>query len=349
MIYRTPVYCRDFRCIAGECRDSCCKGWEIDIDEAAAAKYAAVKGAFGERLRNSIKDGSFVLTEDERCPFLNKEGLCDIYTELGEENLCHICAEHPRYFEWFGTVKEGGTGLCCEASARLILSRPFELCEEEVPFEEAAGEYDEELFDMLLEARTAMLEAVCSDDTPFAEALCYVLDTAVKARECIDMPTARNEAEVDCDRALQAIFRCFSELEPIDEKWLPYIRSCAEKLKGAVPADAEHIPYLRRIAAYFLFRYVMKSVYDGNILGYASFAVVSTLFIGELFRCDTAGNGARSFEDCAETAKNYSKETEYCEENMEKLLELFETEDYFSVNTLKAVIRAVFGENVDDI
>ena len=135
MIYRTPEYCLDFRCIAGDCRDSCCKGWEIDIDSETAEKYAAISGEFGERLRRSIKNNSFILTEDERCPFLNREGLCDIYINLGRESLCHICSEHPRYFEWFGSVKEGGTGLCCEASAKLILSRPFTLCEKKVPDE----------------------------------------------------------------------------------------------------------------------------------------------------------------------------------------------------------------------
>lgn len=349
MIYRTPEYCRDFRCIAGECRDSCCKGWEIDIDEAAAERYRAVKGAFGERLRNSIKDGCFVLTEDERCPFLNKDGLCDIYTELGKESLCHICSEHPRYFEWFGTVKEGGTGLCCEASAQLILSRPFALCEEEVPFEEAAGEYDAELFDMLYEAREAMLQAVNDEDTPFADSLCSVLDIAEKAQSFIDMPVQREAAAADSDRAMQEIFRCFSELEPIDGNWIPYINECAGKLRGAPPAEREHIPYLRRIAAYFLFRYVMKSVYDGNVLGYAVFSVLSVIFTGQLFRCGAVGRGKCGFAECADIAKNYSKETEYCEENMEKLLSLFETEPFFSVSTLKCIIRDTFVENADDI
>ena len=349
MIYRTPEYCRDFRCIAGECRDSCCKGWEIDIDEAAAERYRAVKGAFGERLRNNIKDGCFVLTEDERCPFLNKDGLCDIYTELGKDSLCHICSGHPRYFEWFGTVKEGGTGLCCEASAQLILSRPFALFEEEVPFEEAAGEYDEELFDMLYEAREAMLQVVNDETMPFADSLCAVLDIAEKAQSCIDMPLNRLAAAPDSDEAMQDIFRCFSELEPIDGNWIPYIKECAEKLPEAPPAAREHIPYLRRIAAYYLFRYVMKSVYDGNALGYAVFSVLSVVFTGQLFRCGAMRNGSCGLRECADIAKNYSKETEYCEENMEKLLEMTETESCFSVKTLKDIITAAFGENVDDI
>ena len=349
MIYRTPGYCRDFKCIAGDCRDSCCKGWEIDIDEETAGRYAEVQGEFGERLRKSIKDGSFVLTEDERCPFLNVKGLCDIYTELGRESLCHICSEHPRYFEWFGSVKEGGTGLCCEASARLILSRPFSLFEEEIPGEEAAGEYDEELFSLLLEARTAMLEAVCDDDMPFADSLCSVLHIAEKAQSCIDVPERSAKATVPPEEAMQAIFRCFSELEPIDENWIPYIQDCSETLSEAPPASAEFFPYLRRIAAYYLFRYILKSVYDGNVLGYAVFAAVSVMFTGQLFRCMAVAKGSCGFGDCADIAKNYSKETEYCEENMEKLLKLFETEDFFSINAIKGIIKEAFGGNVGEI
>ena len=28
-----PEYYDRFRCIAGACKDSCCIGWEIDVDE----------------------------------------------------------------------------------------------------------------------------------------------------------------------------------------------------------------------------------------------------------------------------------------------------------------------------
>ena len=33
MIVRVPDYFKEFSCIAGACKDSCCLGWEIDIDE----------------------------------------------------------------------------------------------------------------------------------------------------------------------------------------------------------------------------------------------------------------------------------------------------------------------------
>ena len=55
-----------------------------------------------------------LLKEDDRCPFLNQDNLCEIYIHLGEQALCEICDQHPRFHEWFGDYKESGLGLCCE-------------------------------------------------------------------------------------------------------------------------------------------------------------------------------------------------------------------------------------------
>ncbi|MBR0511877.1 MAG: flagellin lysine-N-methylase [Ruminococcus sp.] len=340
MIYRTPLYCRSFRCIAGDCRDSCCKGWEIDIDSSAYEFYQSVEGEFGERLRRSINDGSFVLTADERCPFLNEHGLCDIYTELGEDKLCRICSDHPRYFEWFGSFKEGGVGLCCEAAAKLILSSPFLLHEEEITFEEASGDYDEELMDLLLDARSEMFSVLSDESIPLDKALCRVLDIADEAQQYIDMPSAEHTGEY-CGSALDAVFACFESLEPIDESWLPYIRKCRTMLGSAPAADSAHQPYLRRIALYIIFRYLLKSVYDGEVLGYAKFAVVSVIVISSLYRCRASVKGSCGFGECADIAKDYSKETEYCEENMEQLLKLFSTEAFFSSDILKELLGGI--------
>ena len=349
MKYRSPGYCRGFRCKAGECRDSCCRGWEIDIDSETAARYEKAGGAFGERLRSSIHSGAFVLTEDERCPFLNAEGLCDIYINLGRDSLCRICSEHPRYYEWFGSVKEGGIGLCCEAAAELILSQPFSLCEEEVPDEEASGSCDEELFAILLEAREEMLKILEKGDIPLSEALCGILDTASEVQEQIDIPYPVYSGDTCRPGGAYELFRIFAALEPIDENWLPYVDSCEKTLPSAPPYSEEYAPYLRRLASYFVFRYFMKSAYDGRALGYAVLAAVSVLFISLMFRCEAAGKGCCGFNDCAELAKNYSKETEYCEENIEQLLEAFGSEPVFGIASLKELIAETFGENVGDI
>ena len=121
-----PDYYNEFSCIAGACRHSCCIGWEIDIDGETLAFYDGIGGELGQRLQKNIcREGGahFCLDEKERCPFLNGQGLCDIIIEQGEEALCQICDDHPRFRNFFSDREEIGLGLCCEAAAQLIVSR----------------------------------------------------------------------------------------------------------------------------------------------------------------------------------------------------------------------------------
>ena len=54
MQYTVPHYYKKFQCIAGECPDTCCAGWQIQIDPASLRKYKKTKGPLGSRLRNEI-------------------------------------------------------------------------------------------------------------------------------------------------------------------------------------------------------------------------------------------------------------------------------------------------------
>ena len=76
-----PKYYKDFTCIAGNCPDSCCKEWEVDVDADAAAYYRALPGDLGDRLRQVLKDteyGASMVIEDGRCPMWRQDGLCRI-------------------------------------------------------------------------------------------------------------------------------------------------------------------------------------------------------------------------------------------------------------------------------
>ena len=99
-----PNYYKKFHCIAEKCQHSCCIGWEIDIDSASLERYNKLEGDFGKRVRSAICHHGvphFELGEGERCPFLNDSGLCDMIVELGEQSLCNICADHPRFRNFF--------------------------------------------------------------------------------------------------------------------------------------------------------------------------------------------------------------------------------------------------------
>lgn len=217
MIFRTPLYYNKFKCLADKCNDNCCIGWEIDIDSYTFEKYMKVDGDFGKRLKENISNNSFILTEKERCPFLNSKNLCDIYTKLGEDNLCQICTDHPRYYEWFGNIKEGGIGLCCEASAKLIMLEDFTLTES-IILEDNNEYLDELLFDFLNNARQIIIEHLKTDYNfshliscliSFAEELQFHVDN-----EDYTIPEWKNSV-VSQSPNIERILNLLIKLEPI--------------------------------------------------------------------------------------------------------------------------------------
>lgn len=133
MILRIPEYYEEFSCIASRCKDSCCAGWEIDIDEDSYTYYKSIEGNFGDRLRQSMyvaEDGGarFRLKGPKRCAMLNDQNLCDLYTELGEEALCEVCTEYPRFSIYYGEVEQKGLSLSCEEVGRILFQREDPVC-----------------------------------------------------------------------------------------------------------------------------------------------------------------------------------------------------------------------------
>lgn len=342
MILRMPEYCRSFRCSAGECSDSCCIGWEIDIDEKTADYYMSVDGEFGERLKKGISAGdcySFIL-DNERCPFLNDRNLCDIILSLGEDKLCHICSEHPRYYEWFEGVKEGGVGLCCEEAAKLILARGGEdgYYETEIPCEDC-DEYDDELYRFLCEVRERMMD-ILREETSLRKSVERLLSYASLIQECMDngetgeIPKVPSAAIADGKADIPHMLNIFRGLEPIDEKWKPYIDRLEEKASVAVHKE-EHTKYIRNIGIYFIWRYFLKGVYDEEILSKVKLAVISMAMAGLMFGAEEDAGMYR----CAVLAKDYSKEIEYSEENLEALYDMTYTEQVFFNESLAAFFK----------
>ena len=331
-----PSYCRDFICIADRCSDSCCIGWEIDIDEKTAEYYMSSGGEFGERLKNGIATGdtySFKL-QNERCPFLNEKNLCDIILNLGEDKLCHICTEHPRFYEWFKGITEGGIGLCCEAAAELILERGSEeeYWEREIPFEECDS-YDELLYNFLYEAREKIMSLLRNKDISLKKIVSMLLAYAEKLQDMIDNNPVSETPEIDSMikgegvADVSAMLDIFDGLEPIDEKWKPFIADL--KSKTALNNTVNE-KYVRNTGLYFIWRYFLKGVFDEEILSKVKLSIISMVMAEIMF----ASEPDVSKERCSILMKNYSKEIEYSEENLESLYDMTYTENVFSAESL---------------
>ncbi len=299
-----PAYYQQFQCIAGRCKHSCCVGWEIDIDEETFSFYQKISGPLGERLRNHISPENtphFILGEEERCPFLNAENLCDIILEKGEEFLCQICTDHPRFRNFYTHFTEIGLGLCCEAAGALILSQKecfrapkndgIILTEEESIF----FSFREEVFGILQDRSISLEQRVKN----------------LLAKYQCSFPKKSHQEWADI----------FLSLERLDEKWAALL--CEFALSKELPSlkTEWEIP-VEQLLCYFLYRHLPQGLYDGLYRERILFSVLGLYLIFSLF-CMTSVDGF-TMENLVEIARLYSSEIEYSEENIQALLELFQ-------------------------
>jgi len=336
MVFRVPSYYYEFACIAGSCKDSCCIGWEIVIDKDTVEKLNAIPGQEGEELRSHIQFGEttqFILDAQERCPFLNEQNLCEMILRYGKDALCQICSDHPRFYEWFGDVKEGGLGLCCEEAARIILDAndPFKIVETEIPCEDCA-DFDEELYICLTSARNEIFRILQNQSVSVSERICRMLDFAQIMQERTDngiFELPKEIAEIPAEAGdIPEILEFMQTLEAIDSNWHGKLRKVSERFE-VICANRERFAtenpqvsaYLRNVAAYFIWRYFLKGTFDGEYLSRVKLSAVSAAVIGCLFIDRWLEYGSLSLLECAEIAKNYSKEIEYSEENLNAMLD----------------------------
>ena len=142
-----PEYYNEFKCIGGSCEDSCCIGWDIDIDKVTFRKYYKVqdlemKRMFQKNVHNkeeSFSDdvdyGKVKLKDDKRCPFLDCNNYCVIHSKLGEDYLSNVCTCFPRITNLVDGCYERSLDVACPEAARILL-----LNEEGIKFKESEEE-----------------------------------------------------------------------------------------------------------------------------------------------------------------------------------------------------------------
>ncbi|MGL5676222.1 MAG: flagellin lysine-N-methylase [Cellulosilyticaceae bacterium] len=128
-----PSYYEDFRCIGGACEDTCCAGWQLPIDEETYKRYKKVKHPDMKRRLNKElveKKGSAdpeyaakIKLKNNSCAFLAKDGLCDVYKQLGEDYMSHSCKCYPRTMnEVGGRIEYSMTTSCPEVTRKVLLA-----------------------------------------------------------------------------------------------------------------------------------------------------------------------------------------------------------------------------------
>ena len=307
-----PDYYEKFVCIADRCKHSCCIGWEIDIDEDTLRDYQSVEGAFGERLRAGIeiKDGCacFRLGEDERCPFLNETGLCDIILNLGEERLSQICTDHPRFCNFWSDRTEIGLGLCCEEAGRLILSNKEKT---KLVVLQDDGDYGD-----LTEEEEALL---CERERMFSIVQDRGMSVSSRIRALceefhIGIPQKSPDEWIDI----------FLSLEIMDDAWKALL--CEVKENGIPQEERDDFETAwEQLLWYFIYRHVSDPEQD--IRKKLFFSVLGVSFIRGLFAYICKRDGKADLNSLVELCRLYSSEIEYSEENTEILTAMMEQEE----------------------
>lgn len=312
MYITKPDYFDRFRCIAGQCPDSCCKEWDVQVDETSAAYYRALPGPLGDRLRQVLhtEDGETVMTIiDGRCPMWRTDGLCRIQAELGEEALCKTCREFPRLTHDYGNFIELGLELSCPEAAKFILNpAPTAMVTEEIPGGGEA-EYDEEAMTVLKSTREKMLAILSDTSRPVGEILALGLLYGYQAQSELD---GAEEQPFDPDGTLEETKHLakngdmdemagfFLTLELLTPEW--------EKLLQNPDPGQWNEGYLA-LARYLVQRYWLQAVSDYDLYSRVKFAVIACLLVKHL--------GG----DLLRTAQLFSKEIENDADNVEAILD----------------------------
>lgn len=300
---------KKFRCTASQCPDSCCKDWEVDVDEDTAQVYRAMDGSLGDRLRQVMrsKDGKTgMILENGRCPLWREDGLCRIQVELGQEALCKICREFPRLHQDYGDFAEWGLEMSCPEAARLILKDPGATAE---PASGGEPAYDGELMDILKRSREEVLRFLEETGLPTEQALAVMLLYAYQVQGALDGGDYVRLEPEECLKTayefagagdISALIAFFKNLEILTDRW---------KKRLDNPKFGGWKKEIHHLAVYFVRRYWLQAVWDFDLVCRVKFAVTACVLVNALG------------EDPVRTAQLFSKEIENDPDNVDCILD----------------------------
>lgn len=154
-----------FECLAGDCPETCCKGFSIPVEEKTYEKLRAAGGLAGLKARLCItgaQDDRLLNRSRRKCPYLQKDGLCALQVlEFADKPKSgssfsgfgvlqpHTCKVFPRRRQNFGLLAEETLDLSCPEAARLFLKADFPLKQSHIKGDVAygrSGNNDDEAF-----------------------------------------------------------------------------------------------------------------------------------------------------------------------------------------------------------
>lgn len=310
-----PTFYKDFKCIAGDCPDSCCQGWEVDADSDSLEYYKTLDNSLEIKKRidsvlskDEFDNTIFTLASKKRCPFLNEENLCDMHIAIGGEHTPYTCRTFPRFIYDFGATREIGISFSCPVASDMMYNAESFDFETEVNSDlPTLNDIDAEKYFLLLKGRAEAYKIAKDKNKSIRERLNALLDLGVLLQEKL-LPYIEGGDDI-------AFFDVFKNPELINPEWKDKVENYS--LKQVSDSQANE-----NILMYFLYKYLMQAVYDDDVLSKIKMAVIGVL-INTYFGEDSW------------TVHLWSKETEHSQYNMDRYKKLLKNADCLSVSELK--------------
>lgn len=138
-------YLETFKCIGSLCEDTCCVGWDVDIDQGTYAYYQSLADdPLSRKIKSKVRPNltcgdkaidfaSVILSNNKHCPFLDHDKLCEIQRAYGELALSNVCTNFPRFYNQVDHVLEITGTFSCPEISRMALSDPQMMVETVTP------------------------------------------------------------------------------------------------------------------------------------------------------------------------------------------------------------------------
>lgn len=312
-----PVYYPKFKCTADRCRHSCCRLWDIELDENTVQLYGDNYPEIFESVDTEEEQGCIYHSfkqKDRSCVHLQDNGFCSLICKHGENIIPENCANHPRFYNFLEDRIEYGLGICCEEACRLILdnTEPFELLlntEKDIHDVVDVPEYesdrksdpDHEIF-LLQDEQGRSLRTKYID---------IFNCSSFSLNRCFE------KAKFDFISADEC-FGVLSPLERLDGDWTDYLEYLKENPEGEDISEFDYI--LKNLAVYFLYRYVFyaTSGMEEEYLYFVNFSVCAVMDVAKGIKHKT---GILDKSVLLDICRAYSAEIEYSTENTALILE----------------------------
>ena len=296
-------YYPQFKCIASKCKHTCCAGWEMNIDSQTLAVYKKEKSSFATTLNKGInfKKSKFKVDKQKRCAFLNKQGLCEIILNLGEQSLCQVCRDHPRFRSFFSDRIETGLGFCCEEATRQILL--FEGKIDAVPVSDNGAsdslDYNE---NNILQFRESALNILQNRDLDINQRVDNLLKLC--------------KVNV-CEKHFTKIVKAFLRTERLDKGWTKRLKAMTKTpFNKTIPSQLSH--YTEQFLANSFYRNLSYAE-DTMWVRARAITCIFAWWIIQGIIANEQDDNVSLLELCTTVIRTYSAEIEYSEDNLEKL------------------------------